>query len=203
MFVVLTAHGNLINGAIAGAIISAIVALVIGFLNHWDSKRILANQVKTAEEQSRERLFYDKDLERVDEISKLVAEFCGLATDIYAVKSVIDDMQKKVSNSNLDSTTKQAVYETISKNSAEYRVLIEKLQKTGTLIELYLPKEGKNGESFVVASVNLIVKSYIVEESFNNDLIGQLIKNMRSYVSDKKKEINRVIKENYSNTLKN
>ena len=203
MFVVLTAHGNLINGAIAGAIISAIVALVIGFLNHWDSKRILANQVKTAEEQSRERLFYDKDLERVDEISKLVAEFCGLATDIYAVKSVIDDMQKKVSISNLDSSTKQAVYDTISKNSAEYRVLIEKLQKTGTLIELYLPKEGKNGESFVVASVNLIVKSYIVEESFNNDLIGQLIKNMRSYVSDKKKEINRVIKENYSNTLKN
>lgn len=203
MFVVLTAHGNLINGAIAGAVISAIVALVIGFLNHWDSKRILANQVKTAEEQSRERLFYDKDLERVDEISKLVAEFCGLATNIYAVKSVIDDMQKKVSNSSLDSTTKQAVYETISKNSAEYRVLIEKLQKTGTLIELYLPKEGKNGESFVVASVNLIVKSYIVEESFNNDLIRQLIENMRSYVSDKKNEINRVIKENYSNTLKN
>lgn len=203
MFVVLTAHDNLINGAIAGAVISAIVALVIGFLNHWDSKRILANQVKTAEEQSRERLFYDKDLERVDEISKLVAEFCGLATNICAVKSVIDDMQKKVSNSSLDSTTKQAVYETISKNSAEYRVLIEKLQKTGTLIELYLPKEGKNGESFVVASVNLIVKSYIVEESFNNDLIRQLIENMRSYVSDKKNEINKVIKENYSNTLKN
>lgn len=37
----------------------------------------------------------------------------------------------------------------------------------------------------------------------NEQVIEKLIKNMRSYVSDKKKEINRVIKENYSNTLKN
>ncbi|KRM75060.1 hypothetical protein FC35_GL000794 [Limosilactobacillus coleohominis DSM 14060] len=175
----------LMNVLLSG-LIAAIISGLINFYGNW---RATKTQKEIAKMQKDERLFYESQLDWMNETRKLIAKF---VSDCFRFNVVINDinaLHRKVDSKNFGFDDTASLLKNSSENTSKAANLISVLNEEVTMIRLYLFHSNDKYEEALLRMVRLIEHNMDVNNGINGRLLDEFVDVARNYFDHQMEEL--------------
>ncbi|MDM8222118.1 hypothetical protein [Limosilactobacillus vaginalis] len=187
---ILLASDSVILSGLIAAIISGVVSLVgyviTAVIQSKNGNKAVEAQKEIAKMEKDEKLFYESQIRRNDEVRKLFASFIR---DSTVLSRVIEEVKKKKTEKVHHVRDAQEAIDEMGKLVQEATERINQLQETVSLIRLYLFDEDNPDVQLILANMLQIIREYGKLEVVSGTELSMFIDLVRHYLYKQMQEL--------------
>lgn len=139
--------------------------------------------------QKDERLFYESQLDWMNETRKLIAKFVSDCFRFNVVVGDISTLHRKVKSKDFNFDDTASLLKKSSENTSKAANLISVLNEEVTMIRLYLFHSNDKYEEALLRMVRLIEHNMDVNNGINGRLLDEFVDVARDYFDHQMKEL--------------
>lgn len=190
MIILASTNSSAIYSGLIAAIVSGIVSLIgyviTAVIQSKNGNKVVEAQKEIAKMEKDEKLFYESQIRRNDEVRKLFASFIR---DSTALSRVIEEVKKKKAEKVHHVRDAQEAIDEMGKLVQEATERINQLQETVSLIRLYLFDEDNPDVQLILANMLQIIREYGKFEVVSGTELSMLIDLVRHYLYKQMQEL--------------